>query len=1018
MSREYNEKIEPASASITYPKNNAMVPLGDIPVSGTTSLGNSMPVVVKLYKSSVLVEATTAGVTGNTWAVTLTGQHPPGTYLLEVSQVAPTRIAFTLEVPAPIIDVPLTNGLIDMPVTVTGKNGLYSHGSISLYTSPGNVLIKGGIVVASNGGWTTSITLPANVSGFVAKQKVGIYESGPSAAVTGLRLNPPIIEKPLPNETVSARPEFRGKGIPGSKVTVWQTGTNIPLVTDAPVGADRVWFKTSEVALSGTVGIKAKVKLNGLESPDTPERIFTAAPDSPLITLPAAGSLQDTTFTVSGTKGVVGATVHVLLDLVNPPVEVGNSVVLTGVAWTASVTVTPGPVSLVAKQVKGGYESGRGNAVAFKIRPPRVVLQPTSVDANGSVTIKGTGHVGADLDIHYVYDDKVLHTFPVTETPWSKTFPGWLPGSYSIGARQRVKGIGNELIFSEWTLAAADFTVKVPPPTLTHTVGVDQKPVFSGMGNSWVGQPAAQVEVRLFGTPAPVVPIATVVGGRWSSAATEPWAPGTHSVVARQLFEATDKPKLESDWTSEISVVIRAPLPSIDAITENDLSPEIAGTCWKGAVVTLVFSDNTMQQHPVPDFDNDGNWTFRRPQPFQPGSYTVTATQTFGGQTSNEVTKRFTVKVSTPVIKPITVPVGQNPEIEGHGGVADAQMTIFDYVTELPLGDAPVSGDNWRVPLNELEFRRYDIYAVQKINGIPSERSERIQFEVMLLPPVVDTPKPKDEVARTFRIEGHASRASGSDVAQVHVWLEGGTEPWARIPVRYDGVWGFDATLPLGTQTLKFKQHFKGKESAFSEILVIGVVPAKPVIETPANGEAVESCLAISGFGFPGDTVGVAYADDRDVELGSTKVLENCTWSLWLSLERPAGHPELVAQQHFGDYLSGWTTPREVELRTHPPQFTAPLPCRWVESKLTFAGTAGAGGNVFLYAWFDPDKMLASSSVVDEGWEVTPSRDLLQDEHWARAVHRTDEERQTSATADSPRFEVLPAKENGTDSAS
>ncbi|MHC8331677.1 Ig-like domain-containing protein [Pseudomonas sp. LB3P25] len=803
-----------------------------------------------------------------------------------------------------------------------------------------------------------------------------------------------------------------GKGAtPGYSVLVHKDGGYIGNSENVP--SDGTWsFGVDITNFPARFGIE----VGHLGGPTSDERTFSKL-GVPNILIPGDGDVTDVRGPISGDGGVSRAIVEVLKDFEHLT-KIGQGTVGTNGEWSITTfdeEMSPGPFSIVARQIFQGLPSAPSAPKTFNVRPPRVVLQQPIVDANGTVTIKGTGHVGADLDIHYVDDPKVLHTFKVTETPWTKPFPNWLPDTYSIRARQWVKGIGDQPIFSEWTLQTVTFTVKVPPPTLTHNVGVDQKPVFSGVGNSWVGQPAAQVEVRLSNTPAPVVPIATVEAGRWSSAAAEPWAPGTHRVVARQLFQATDKPKLESDWTSEISVVIRAPLPSIDTITENDRSPEIAGTCWKGAVVTLFFSDNPTK-HLVLNIGNE--WSFKRPQPFQPGSYIVTATQTFGGQTSNEATRSFTVKVPKPVIKPIAVPVGQNPEIEGSGGVADAVMTIFEYVTESPLGDAPVSGDNWSVQLNELEFRRYDIYAVQTINGLPSERSERIQFEVMLLPPVVDTPQAQDKVARTFRIEGHASRASGSDVAQVHVWLEGGTEPWARIRVKYDGTWRFDATLPLGTQTLKFKQCFKGKESVFSEDLVIRVVPAKPLIETPANGEAVESRLAISGFGFPGDTVGVAFADALDVELGSTKVLQNCTWSLWLSLERPAGHPEFVAQQRFGDYLSGWTASRAVELRTHPPQFTAPLPCRWVESKPTFAGTAGVGGAVFLYAWFDPEKMLASNSAVGESWEVTPTRDLLPDEHWVRAIHQAGGEGQTSATADSPRFEGLPAKERGADSAS
>jgi hypothetical protein len=187
-------------------------------------------------------------------------------------------------------------------------------------------------------------------------------------------------------------------------------------------------------------------------------------------------------------------------------------------------------------------------------------------------------------------------------------------------------------------------------------------------------------------------------------------------------------------------------------------------------------------------------------------------------------------------------------------------------------------------------------------------------------------------------------------------------------------------------------------------------VPAKPVIETPAEGEAIESRLAVSGFGYPGDTVSVAFADALDVILGTTQVEQNGTWSLWLSLDRPAGHPSLVVQQSFENHLSGWTTPRPVELRTQPPQFTTPLPGRWVEPKPTFAGTSWAGAKIELRDWSNPDISLTISHAVDDAWEATPTNDLRPNEHWVCATQSAQQSggvTQVSASADSPRFEVM-----------
>jgi hypothetical protein len=822
---------------------------------------------------------------------------------------------------------------------------------------------------------------------------------------------PPVITVPAKDSLVSApNPKLEGTGHPGWVVKIYESGVGSHVFGTATVQSNKKWETTLTTALGqGPFNFTALQAL-GNEQSGWADNVPVTVLFAPSISSPALSSTQNPVFEVSGTGAYPNAQVIVKRDLTDQ--ELLRATVQAGGHWSKSFTSNqaPGVMSIVAVQTFNGHVSNSNGPRAFNVRPPKVVLQQPTVAANNTVTFKGTGHVGADLDLHPSGDMNVLHTFKVNEAAWTKPFLNWLPGAYTIGGRQWVKGIGDQKIYSEWAEDVM-FTVKVPLPTLTHSVGIDQKPAFSGSGNVWDGHAPARVELQITGSsnPLPTMPIVNVVNDRWANTATAQWEPGTYSVKARQLFKPNGKPDLQSDWTSAAQVVIKAPLPSIDTITDNGLSPDFAGTCWKGAVVNLTFSGSATV-YPVPDADKDGRWTYRRPAPFAPGSYTVKATQTFGGQTSNEFTKNFSVAVPRPVIKPMAPPVGHEPIIEGSGGYVGAEITIYNYLTNQPLGKALVTADAWSVPPLALEFRDYQIYAIQSFNGLSSEHSELISFKAELLPPIVNTPQPVDTVARSFRIEGLACKKIGIEVASVEVWLEGGTEPWARIPVNYAGVFWFNATLPLGTHTLRFRQRITSAESAFGKNLVLGVVPAKPVIETPAEGEAIESRLAVSGFGYPGDTVSVAFADALEVILGTTQVEQNGTWSLWLSLDRPAGHPSLVVQQSFENHLSGWTAPRPVELRTQPPQFTTPLPGRWVEPKPTFAGTSWAGAKIELRDWSNPDISLTISHAVDDAWEATPTNDLRPNEHWVCATQSAQQSggvTQVSASADSPRFEVM-----------
>lgn len=903
--------------------------------------------------------------------------------------------------------------LTSLTSEVTGSNGA-PGATIHLYLAEGTVYFGRG-AVDQNGNW--KVRAQGLYPGLLRMTCHQVFDlrryventfSAWSEVVEVDVLPPPVITYPTHDGRVyRGLVEVKGTGkVPYSKIQIMKGGGSIDFGLTDPADLDGNWSKVIDLSNYNP----ERFELAARNEAGGEWRTVTFTLVGLFIDKPSAGDTVNQDAPISGRLDHPGAIVTVSKDL-DDNFIIGQGTVQSNGGWTLTSRVNPLPVgvfNIVARSAYNNTPGGRSLMRTFNVRPPRVEQLSAVATDNGTVTITGTGYVGAELDIWYA-NGSVIKTFTVTASSWTQNYPDWLPGSHTIVAHQKVRGLNNAWIISEWNTEAAMFTVKVPLPTLTHSIGTDQKPAFSGSGKAWADQPAARVELQITGSsnPLPSLPIVNVVNNRWTNTAIAQWAPGTYSVKARQLFN-----NLQSEWTSEVPVVIKAPLPSIDTITENGLSPDITGTCWKGALVTLTFSDGTTT-YPVSDTDKDGRWTYRRPASFTPGTHTIKATQTFGGQTSSEVIKSFTVAVPKPVIKAMEPPVGYEPIVEGSGGYVGAVMTIYDYLTNQPLGDVLVTDDGWSVPLS-LEFGDYQIYARQSFNGLSSEQSEPISFKAELLAPVVNTPQPVDTVARSFRIEGIASKKIGIEVATVEVFRDEEAEPWARIRANYRGEFWFDAILPLGTHTLRFKQLIKDQESAFGKDLVLGVVPAKPVIETPTDGEAVESSVAISGFGYPGDTVSVAFTDALEVILGTTQVSESGAWSLWLSLDRLAGHPSLVVQQSFENHLSGWTVPRPVELRTQPPQFTAPLPGRWVKPEPTFAGSSWAGAEIELRAWFNPEIRMATSRAVDDDWEATPTDDLPPNEHWVCATQSAQQSggvTRISASADSPRFEVMVDKD-------
>ena len=905
------------------------------------------------------------------------------------------EISVSFEPNTPTLDYQ-TRNIRDRTFTVRGAEGVYGHGTIYLYNASGHAEL-GTAVIQPDGSWAADISLPsgANSMTFYAKQKIGSKFSGESIHSTAYLA---AITAPTPDSVLVHGNVFKGIGLPGTRIRVFRDDTSVKLTEDTTVKGDETW-EASLVTMQPSSLVPVRADFSGSTSPPGSTLIvWYSILGKPIFSYPSAGSVQDINFQVGGSNGLSGAKVHLLKDL-SQSEEYGSSIVEDAAgSWSVMVTVPPGPLSLVAEQVLDGVSSGRSTARFFKIRPPKLLVNVTYPD-DKTVRFSGVGYTGATVQIWYRGGaGGVQWTASVVNSSWQKDVTDWLPGSYVMVIRQFVTDNGTP-IYSEWS-DDVPVAVPVPKPTLSPPTDMpSQKPRFSGTGTTWPNQTATKVDISLNDTAHAAVPQATVNGSSWSVTATQEIAPGSYRVKARQLLG-----NKASDWVEwSGNMIIPAPLPKIESINHEALSPRICGTCWPEAVVNVTFSDSaTVHLAEV----TAGTWAFRREIPFVPGvEHRVTVTQTFGGQTSNPVSETFTVAVPQPVItRPIDEQVDYRPIVEGHGGIAAAVMKVLDYVTEQPLGEVAVTGDGWSVRLNPLAFGSHTVYAQQFFGVASSEKSERVSFEVVLLAPDIDVPQPGDDVARTFRIEGR-----GRPGAEVEVWLEGASRPLARVPVGGDDFWRYDATLPLGPYTLRVKQFYGEKESGFGADHALRVVPAKPMIETPAAGQAVGRRVAISGFGYPGDTVTGAWADALDRPLGSAVVQENSTWSFWVELEGSAGERRLVAQQGFDGYPSGWSGERPIVLRSDPPTFTAPQPGQWVPARPVFEGTVRPGAPLELVAWYNADEVLAPD-VPNTGsgdWQTESEQDLPWGAGWAMARQTDGDGGPVSDWGDSDRFEVL-----------
>lgn len=851
-----------------------------------------------------------------------------------------------------------------------------------------------------DGTWKARIRIPdgSDRVTLTAKQSVNGKFSDTSNSVTVvLKVDPVVIDSPKPNDFMtSTRPQVAGRGHRGAVITIYQHNIGNVTYGAGTVKPDGTWaFSLTRDLPQGAFLMVAGQLFDG-ETTWSSQVPITVNLKTPTITAPAANSILATTFPLSGTGAVAGATMQVFIDLTQT--EVGKTTVSAD-AWSVPVTLDPGPRSLVALQTLNGVPSARSQPRAFKIRPA-ALTSVTTTPSDTSVKLSGTGYNGATVEIRIVRSPDPGSTAPaavvVSNGRWETTAVNWTFGTYDLIAEQKVSdGAGGWITSLPFTF---QFTRTLPVPTDIQYTPV-YRPVFSGKGYSGA---TVVLQDPDGGTASPD---ALVANGLWRSDAAKEWGPTT----ARRVLVRQERTGQVSGWV-ELEVTIPAMPPTLNDPVEEGLSPRLSGTCWPGALLNVKFSDSTTV-HPVSG--SDGTWSLRRDLPFAPGvTHTVTVTQTAGGQTSPGVSKTFVVFAA--VHKPVITEPAENTEVDrdvivrGSDGMHGALMQLFDYRFGNPLGSKTLTADGlWEItPERQLEFRLYTVYARQSINGRESDDSERRNFTVVVLAPQFTSPVEGGRLTRTAMIEG-----TGKPGARVEVYLTGVAEPLLKdIEVDSRGVWKTEVTLPVGNKTIYARQSFEGQTSRDSTPRNYSVVPAPAVLETPAVGEHVGARTVASGFGVPGDTVSVRLGSVGGAKLGETVVQGDRTWSVALSIDAPARDIQLLVVASCDGFESDGSATRSVVLGTYRPVIATPAAGRPVDEPVRFAGQ-GRGGVMQVKSWFNPERVWAEVSVTGGQWQGVATQALAPGGRWC-VIRQTITDDAGGATVSddvpSPRFEVQP----------
>jgi hypothetical protein len=905
-----------------------------------------------------------------------------------------------ITVPRPAISSPVSGDSVSPLFTISGT-GL-TDATVEVFRSrSGNQIAP--TVQVRNSQWSTTVdsAILQGYLSFTYRQKIyGKYSDWAPDVNVIVVLAPPVITSPTHNSTVNElRPNFSGTGDNGAQVRILRLNGELLGSVDVE---DNQWSTALDLNW-GQNTLYARQKMGNVLSLASSVTV-TVIPRTLSITAPGASSYQNGQFTVSGTNGVNGATVRIYLESDNSLVGTGQP--NTAANWNVTVTVPPGPVSLVARQTISGAVSVYSAARGFRIRPPKLNAPTVTYPNENQVRaiFSGGGHPGATVDVVILTGPTgALAPSPATVSGtgnWETNPTDFPPGSYTLRTTQKVGDGASGWIASDPLEHA--FVRRPPQPTgISHTM--DYQPTFSGTGYT-----NATVRLANPGGSTDAAPTASVIAEEWSSRASQVWGPTLNREVhIRQSLNDVNS----QDWV-RYPVTIPPLAPTLEDPGESESQPVFRGTCWPGASVTLTFSDAPDTEHAVPDGNSDGNWTFQRETPFPVDeAVTVKATQTAAEQISPQVSRTFTVLTFIP--KPnISEPdagaeVGHEPTISGSGGLKGASMQLRDAQYQRPLG-SPKQLDadgEWSLDLAGLEFRRYSIDARQTFNERDSERSDVRSFEVVLLPPVFEVPQPGGNLPRTSRLSG-----KGRPGGRVQVWLQ--SELLVEdIGVDNTGHWEAEVTLPVGETTIWARQSFENQTSRDSPSLTYSVVPAAPFIETPATDEHIGRRTVVSGFGVPGDTVAVRLDDAARTVLGGATVLEDRTWSVTLEIDQPGGPRSVLAVSSSEGFDSADSAPRNVVLGTYAPSFEAPAAGRWVANPVVFEGRGRPGtGNVV--SWFNPEQVWAPGLEVGaDGWQGGATQSLPVGANWCRFQQTLIDSGNGETVSDwvqGPRFETLP----------
>ncbi|MBH0056488.1 Ig-like domain repeat protein, partial [Pseudoalteromonas sp. SWXJZ94C] len=506
----------------------------------------------------------------------------------------------------------------------------------------------------------------------------------------------------------------------------------------------------------------------------------------------------DTTPTISGTSNEIGADVSIIIGGQTLTATVGTDgnwqvdvpVGLVDGDYTAQVSITDDANNISSTTID----------LTIDTQVPIIVLNDITVFNTNTPIVSGTSTEPQNTVVDIVITDSNNDTHILTAIvdangDWQVTAPSLPDGNYDVEV-SITDDAGNQGLDT-----GSSFIDTQAPSISINALGTinDSTPTISGTSNE-----PENTSITVTVTDGDSTETYTTVvgaGGDWSVDITDALTDGEVTVSA----SVTDTAGNESVANSTATLNTNAPTININTIVDtNDQTPAISGTssAADSTEITVVITDVNNISHTVTTSVVGGIWSVDAISILPEGEFTVSASVTEGGLTSNAAGEGV-IDLTPPALN-ITPPVTSNDTTPTISGTTTApQGAIVAILITDSLGaeqtvNATVGANGiWSVAAStELSEGTYTVLAsTTDTAGNPVNTS--ITGEVDITAPVVTINDIVGGTDLTPGISGSVTGANVGDAVAVVFTDAQGNEHTVNTTVQTGGIWSVEASSSL-----------------------------------------------------------------------------------------------------------------------------------------------------------------------------------------------------------------------------